>query len=140
VIYKPGDGTRVRVTSEGDALRFETYRYTPLKETLSVEVLSGEEAKDRLAVLKVADGIRFAREYGGRPIVNLPQTLDVTARQIRPGDIFVLHTHLRVAATPAFPTANHHVHIRFVGGGDAVIGADYPLTVTRPAEEPRCSA
>jgi hypothetical protein len=56
---------------------------------------------------------------------------NVTARQVRGGDVFVLHGHERTADGPAWPTAKGHVHIRFVGGGDATISADRPLTVTR---------
>jgi hypothetical protein len=66
--------------------------------------------------------------------------LDITARQLRPGDVFVLHGHERTADGPAWPVRNNHVHIRFAGGGDATIGADYPLTVTRPMGEEQCSA
>lgn len=56
---------------------------------------------------------------------------NITARQVRPGDVFILHGHERTADGPAWPTAKNHVHIRFVGGGDATIAADRPLTVTR---------
>lgn len=55
----------------------------------------------------------------------------ITARQIRHGDVFVLHGHERTADGAAWPVGRHDVHIRFVGGGDAVISADRPLTVTR---------
>lgn len=58
----------------------------------------------------------------------------ITARQIRHGDVFVLHGHQRTADGPAWPTSRHDVHIRFQGGGDAVISADRPLTVTRTVE------
>jgi hypothetical protein len=56
---------------------------------------------------------------------------NIEARQIRGGDVFVLHGHERTADGPAWPTAKGHVHIRFVDGGDAVILASRPLTVTR---------
>lgn len=56
---------------------------------------------------------------------------NITARQIRGGDVFVLHGHQRTADGPAWPTGRKGVHIRFQGGGDAYIGADRPLTVTR---------
>jgi hypothetical protein len=56
---------------------------------------------------------------------------NITARQIRGGDVFVLHGHERVADGPAWPNGRRTVHIRFQGGGDAYIGADRPLTVTR---------
>ncbi|MET9126961.1 hypothetical protein [Streptomyces sp. NPDC004528] len=57
---------------------------------------------------------------------------NITARQIRSGDVFVLHGHTRTADGPAWPTAlQGHVHIRFDGGGEAVVQADRPLTVTR---------
>lgn len=56
----------------------------------------------------------------------------ITARQIRQGDVFVLHGRERTAACSTWPTAlRGHVHISFVGGGDAVIPADRPFTVTR---------
>lgn len=63
----------------------------------------------------------------------MPFTIEenITARQIRPGDVFILHGHTRTADGPAWPTRNNHVHIRFQGGGDAVVDADRPLTVTR---------
>ncbi|MFF1625623.1 hypothetical protein [Streptomyces sp. NPDC058272] len=56
---------------------------------------------------------------------------NIEARQVRGGDVFVLHGHERTADSPAWPTARGHVHIRFAGGGDAVILATRPLTVTR---------
>jgi len=60
--------------------------------------------------------------------------LDVEARQVREGDVFILHGHERTANAPAWPVRPRgHVHIRFVGGGDAVILATRPLTVTRTA-------
>ncbi|MGW1268143.1 hypothetical protein [Streptomyces sp. NPDC002491] len=60
--------------------------------------------------------------------------LNITARQVRGGDVFVLHGHERTADGPAWPVGRGHVHIRFAGGGDAVISADRPLTVQRRAE------
>ncbi|MFE0326275.1 hypothetical protein ACFW08_05600 [Streptomyces sp. NPDC058960] len=134
MIYKLTDGTRVRTTRDGDVVEFETYRFTPEKETLSVERLSGEEAKTRIATLVVADAIRFAQQYGARAAVNASQTqqLHITARDIRAGDVFVLHGHVRTAADSTWPTAlRGHVHVRFADGGDAVIPADRPITVTR---------
>jgi hypothetical protein len=56
---------------------------------------------------------------------------NITARQVQRGDVFVLHGHERTADSPAWPTMNGHVHIRFVDGGDAVVLEDRPLTVTR---------
>lgn len=56
---------------------------------------------------------------------------NITARQVRHGDVFVLHGHKRIADGPAWPISRHNVHIRFQGGGDAFIGANRPLTVTR---------
>ncbi|KUN16471.1 hypothetical protein AQJ23_45175 [Streptomyces antibioticus] len=56
---------------------------------------------------------------------------NITARSVRRGDRFVLHGHERVAAGPAWPTGRSTVHIPFVGGGDAFISADRPLTVKR---------
>ncbi|WP_405620341.1 hypothetical protein [Streptomyces sp. NBC_00076] len=55
----------------------------------------------------------------------------ITARQIRRGDVFVLHGHVRTADSPAWPSFDGHVHIGFVGGGDATVPADKPITVTR---------
>lgn len=45
----------------------------------------------------------------------------ITARQIRRGDVFVLHGHVRTADSPAWPSFDGHVHIGFVGGGDATV-------------------
>lgn len=67
----------------------------------------------------------------------MPKTeqLNITARDIRAGDVFTLHGHERTAAHNTWPTAlRGHVHISFVGGGDAVVPADRPVTVTRQAE------
>ncbi|MEU1200176.1 hypothetical protein ABZ446_28680 [Streptomyces sp. NPDC005813] len=58
-------------------------------------------------------------------------THNITAGQVHRGDVFVLHGHERTAASPAVSTVLGHVHIRFVGGGDATVSADRPLTVTR---------
>jgi hypothetical protein len=66
--------------------------------------------------------------------------LHITARQIRPGDTFVLHGHERTAAEPAWPVWGGDVHIRLDGGGDAYIGADYPLSVRRPVSAPCATA
>jgi hypothetical protein len=86
VIYKLMDGTRVRVVAlrgenEG-TYEFETYHFepgtVPQRVTDSVEYLSGDDARDRVATLSVADGIRFMREYGGQP-----QTLAHTGRPSR---------------------------------------------------------
>jgi hypothetical protein len=58
--------------------------------------------------------------------------LHITARYIRAGDVFTLHAHERTAAHSTWPTAlRGHVHVAFVGGGDAVLPADRPITVTR---------
>jgi glutaredoxin-related protein len=66
-------------------------------------------------------------------------TLTVTARDIRAGDVFTLHGHERTATHSTWPTAlRNHVHISFVGGGDAVIPADRPVTVTR-AQVSQCA-
>jgi hypothetical protein len=66
-------------------------------------------------------------------------TLTVTARDIRAGDVFTLHGHERTATHSTWPTAlRNHVHISFVGGGDAVVPADRPVTVTR-AQVPQCA-
>jgi glutaredoxin-related protein len=68
----------------------------------------------------------------------MPKTaqLPITARDIRKGDVFVLHGHERTAAHNTWPTAlRGHVHVSFVGGGDAVIPADRPINVTRTVEE-----
>jgi hypothetical protein len=66
-------------------------------------------------------------------------TLTVTARDIRAGDVFTLHGHERTAAHSTWPTAlRNHVHISFVGGGDAVVPADRPVTVTR-AQVSQCA-
>lgn len=70
MIYKSSDGTRVRTRRMGDAagtVEFETYRFTPLKKTLSVTYLDGQEAEDYIRTLSVLDGIRFGQEYGARP-------------------------------------------------------------------------
>ncbi|MEU1254843.1 hypothetical protein ABZ445_16345 [Streptomyces chartreusis] len=56
---------------------------------------------------------------------------NITARQVRSGDVFILHGHERTADGAAWPVFGNDVHIRFVGGGDATISADRPLTVTR---------
>lgn len=59
--------------------------------------------------------------------------LHITARDVRRGDVFTLHGHERTAADTVWPTAlRGHVYVKFDGGGDAVIPADRPLTVTRP--------
>jgi hypothetical protein len=66
-------------------------------------------------------------------------TLTVTAREIRAGDVFTLHGHERTATHSTWPTAlRNHVHISFVGGGDAVIPADRFITVTR-AQVSQCA-
>ncbi|MER7922118.1 hypothetical protein ABTY96_03105 [Streptomyces sp. NPDC096057] len=66
--------------------------------------------------------------------------LNITARQIRPGDVFILHGHERTADAPAWPVRGDHVHLTFVGGGDATIHRDRPLTVTRVVKDSQCSA
>lgn len=66
--------------------------------------------------------------------------LTITAREIHGGDVFTLHGHERTAAHSTWPTAlRGHVHISFVGGGDAVVPADTPVVVQRGEEAP-CSA
>ncbi|MEU1037638.1 hypothetical protein [Streptomyces sp. NPDC005907] len=73
MIYKLMDGTRVRVVPlRGEAegtYEFETYRFTPAPEALrvtdSVEYLSGADAEERIAALRIADAIRFGRVFGG---------------------------------------------------------------------------
>lgn len=60
--------------------------------------------------------------------------LHITAREIRDGDIFVIHGHERTASGPAWPVVANHVHIGFADGGDAVLPADRPLTVVRQTE------
>jgi hypothetical protein len=68
------------------------------------------------------------------------QTLTVTAREIRQGDEFTLHGHARTAACSTWPTAlRRHVHISFVGGGDAVIPADREIVVRRPVRSAPCA-
>ncbi|WP_435613253.1 hypothetical protein [Streptomyces sp. bgisy159] len=58
--------------------------------------------------------------------------LHITAREIREGDVFVLHGHVRTAAESTWPTAlRGHVHVTFAEGGDAVIPANRPITVRR---------
>ncbi|GAB1326909.1 hypothetical protein [Streptomyces sennicomposti] len=58
--------------------------------------------------------------------------LHITARDILAGDVFTLHDHEREAADTTWPTAlRGHVVIRFTDGGDAVVPADRPITVTR---------
>ncbi|MFJ4768511.1 hypothetical protein ACIP88_05245 [Streptomyces uncialis] len=59
--------------------------------------------------------------------------LRITARDVRRGDEFMLHGHRRTASADAWPVAQVHVHIPFVGGGDAVTRADKPLYVSRRA-------
>ncbi|MFD5160992.1 hypothetical protein ACFWMJ_23435 [Streptomyces hawaiiensis] len=75
MIYKLMDGTRVRVVAlrgenEG-TYEFETYHVepgtVPQRVTDSVEYLSGDDARNRVAALTIADGIRFMRVYGGGP-------------------------------------------------------------------------
>lgn len=63
-----------------------------------------------------------------------PITETVAARQIRRGDIFTLHGHTRTADSPAWPSTAGHVHVRFVGGGDATLPEDYELVVSRIVE------
>jgi len=65
MIYKLSDGTRVRVTPDGDVTQFETYQFTPEKRVIGVERLTGGEAERRLSELTILDGFRFAREFGG---------------------------------------------------------------------------
>jgi len=60
--------------------------------------------------------------------------LHVTARDIQQGDRFTLHGHEREALDGAWPAIPGHVHIPFVGGGDAVVPADRPVTVVRAQE------
>ncbi|MEV5319107.1 hypothetical protein AB0K92_15875 [Streptomyces sp. NPDC052687] len=134
MIYKLPDGTRVRTTRDGDVVEFETYRFTPEKETLSVERLAGDEAEKRIAELYVLDAIRFAEQYGGRPPTTKATELHITAREIRHGDIFLLHGHVRTSHGGAWPAQSGHVHLQFVGGGDAVLPADKPVTVRRCTE------
>ncbi|MFJ3248378.1 hypothetical protein [Streptomyces sp. NPDC086782] len=63
--------------------------------------------------------------------------LTITARDIRAGDVFTLHGHERTAAESTWPTAlRGHVHIRFTDGGDAVVPAGRPITVTRAVATP----
>ncbi|MFF9525420.1 hypothetical protein ACF1DV_26080 [Streptomyces achromogenes] len=63
----------------------------------------------------------------------MPSTItqEITANQVRRGDTFVLHGHQRAALWPAYLVHPGTVHIKLVGGGDAYIDVDYPLTVTR---------
>ncbi|HLL34159.1 MAG TPA: hypothetical protein VK545_09760 [Streptomyces sp.] len=57
--------------------------------------------------------------------------LHITAREIQHVDVFVLHGHVRTSHGGAWPAQSGHVHLQFVGGGDAVIPADRPITVRR---------
>lgn len=69
----------------------------------------------------------------------MPETAQVhiTARDIRRGDRFILHGYERVAANSTWPLAlRGHVHIEFEGGGDAIVPADRPITVTRSVPAP----
>ncbi|MFB7114098.1 hypothetical protein [Streptomyces sp. NPDC056291] len=60
--------------------------------------------------------------------------LQITARDIRRGDVFTLHGHERPAADNTWPTAlRGHVYVSFTDGGDAVIPAGRPIVVQRPA-------
>jgi hypothetical protein len=93
MIYKLMDGTRVRVRHADDGTtEFETYRFTPEKETLSVVYLHGEEARKRIRDLVILDAIRFGKEFGADPsrirrqprlsyraVVGLASALTVTA-------------------------------------------------------------
>ncbi|MFD9442099.1 hypothetical protein [Streptomyces sp. NPDC060001] len=58
--------------------------------------------------------------------------LNITAGEIRQGDVFTLHGHVRTAHRDAWPVLfKGHVYIRFEGGGGATTPADRPITVTR---------
>ncbi|MEU0860666.1 hypothetical protein ABZ352_35670 [Streptomyces griseofuscus] len=58
--------------------------------------------------------------------------LNITAHDIRRGDVFTLHGHERTAAESTWPTAlRGHVYVSFTDGGHAVIPAGRPVTVTR---------
>jgi hypothetical protein len=60
------------------------------------------------------------------------EELHVTARDIRQGDVFTLHTHERTALRDVWAVLTRgHVYVQFVGGGGATIPADKPLTVMR---------
>ncbi|MGW1547461.1 hypothetical protein [Streptomyces sp. NPDC002346] len=76
MIYKLSDGIRVRVTREGDVTQFETYRFTPEKEVVSIETLTGDEAENLIRWLTVQDAIRFVRVFGSGPSAVVAQLHD----------------------------------------------------------------
>jgi len=74
MIYRLSDGTRVRVTRNDtpapdaqDTLTFEEFKYDGPDHTKNVRrtyELSDKAAADEMNRLAVADGVRFAREFG----------------------------------------------------------------------------
>lgn len=66
-IFKLEDGTRVRVVGHADgSLDYEVYGFFPQKVTTATGTLTGEEASQYHAALTVADGLRFARQFGAQ--------------------------------------------------------------------------
>jgi hypothetical protein len=63
MIYKLANGYRVRVTPRGEGTEFETRNAAG--ETISTVVHYGVEAARMVHSLRIADGMRFGRVYGG---------------------------------------------------------------------------
>ncbi|MFC8583172.1 hypothetical protein ACFUGD_01140 [Streptomyces sp. NPDC057217] len=154
MIYKLPDGTRVRVVPDENGAEFETYKFTPTKETLGVERLSGEAMERRIAELTALDAIRFGQQFSaGRQIDRQPaqhtvaelrealtkghamtptQTILVPALKIRAGDVFERHGRERVATSDAQRYGQFSVVIEFDNGNGCVwISIDAEVTVTR---------
>jgi hypothetical protein len=63
MIYKLENGYRVRATAvDGDGIEFETANAQ--RETISTVRQYGARAAETLIALRVADGLRFGKEYG----------------------------------------------------------------------------
>lgn len=70
MIYKLEDGTRVRLTNTADGVDYEVYHFEPEKVVTETGRMTGEQASTYRSALVLADALRFARQYGGRPLVN----------------------------------------------------------------------
>lgn len=101
MLFKDKNGLRTRVTQTNhDSYHFEVYRFqlgTGEKVEVNQYTKTGVDAESRIAVLSVADSIRFAEQYGMGPdrVTHLQSAADLED---------VVASHLR------FLAANRHDH------------------------------
>ncbi|MEU1254840.1 hypothetical protein ABZ445_16330 [Streptomyces chartreusis] len=138
MIYKLLDGTRVRVTrvsvaDVGEFLTFQSYRFTPEKEILNTEILTGEAAERRLSEVYIADAMRFAREFGGHgPLAHTGLT-DAARATILGATVVGVATLCFVAA----PSAQAPDYPRLSDVATAPVVTPSPVTSEPYKPEPR---